>query len=124
MPTATLTSKGQITLPQPVRIALGLEAGDKIDFVPEANGGFRVFAVRRDVRELRGRFAGRVARAVSIEEMNAAIEAEAASRHLPQRVLRAAEPPARYQTMRPAKQATKRTATRSVKRSAKRRGTT
>ena len=120
MPTATLTSKGQITLPQPVRIALGLEAGDKIDFVPEANGGFRVFAVRRDVRELRGRFAGRVARAVSIEEMNAAIEAEAASRHLPQRVLRAAESPARYQTTRLVKQATK----RSVKRSAKRRGTT
>jgi len=115
MPTATLTSKGQITLPQPVRIALGLEAGDKIDFVAEADGGFRVFAVRRDVRELRGRFAGRVARAVSIEEMNAAIEAEAASRHLPQRVLRAAEPPARYLTTRPGKQATNR--------SAKRRGT-
>lgn len=119
MPTATLTSKGQITLPQPVRIALGLEAGDKIDFVPEADGGFRVFALRRDVRELRGRFAGRVARAVSIEEMNAAIETEAASRRLPQRVLQVAEPPARYQTVRPVKQAAKRTA----KRAAKRRGT-
>ena len=124
MPTATLTSKGQITLPQLVRQALGLEAGDKIDFVPEANGGFRVFAVRRDVRELRGRFAGRVARAVSIEEINTAIEAEAASRHLPQRVLRVAEPPAHYQTTRPVKPATKRTAKRLAKRSVKRRGTT
>ena len=96
MPTATLTSKGQITLPRPVRNALRLEAGDKIDFVPEPGGGFRVFAVRRDVRELRGRFAGRVARAVSIDEMSAAIEAEAAARHPPRRVLRVAEPPAHY----------------------------
>ena len=87
MPVATLTSKGQITLPQAVRNTLGLESGDKIDFVPEPDGGFRVFALRKDVRELRGRFAGRVARAVSIEEMNVAIESEAAARH--------AKPPAK-----------------------------
>ena len=100
MSTATLTSKGQITLPQPVRQALGLEAGDKIDFVPEADGGFRVYALRRDVRELRGRFAGRVARAVSIDEMNAAIESEAAARHVPPAALRVAEPPAHYAVTR------------------------
>jgi AbrB family looped-hinge helix DNA binding protein len=42
MPTSTLTSKGQITLPQAVRTALGLEAGDKLDFVglSESNPGF------------------------------------------------------------------------------------
>jgi antitoxin PrlF len=45
MSTATLTSKGQITLPQAVRQALGVEAGDKIDFVAEADGGFRVQAM-------------------------------------------------------------------------------
>lgn len=81
MPIATLTSKGQITLPQAVRRALGLEAGDKVDFVPDPDGGYRVLAVRRDVRELRGMFAGRVARPVTLEEMDAAIEAEAASRN-------------------------------------------
>jgi len=43
--TATLTSKGQITLPQAVRQALGVEAGDKIDFVAEADGGIRVVAL-------------------------------------------------------------------------------
>lgn len=107
MPAATLTSKGQITLPQPVRQALGLEAGDKIDFVAEADGGFRVYALRRNVRELRGRFAGRVARAISIDEMNAAIESEAAARHLPLRVLRVAEPSATYKVDSNRKAATK-----------------
>jgi antitoxin PrlF len=33
--TATLTSKGQITMPQEVRQALGLHTGDKVDFVPD-----------------------------------------------------------------------------------------
>jgi AbrB family looped-hinge helix DNA binding protein len=33
---ATLTSKGQITLPLAVRAALGLTAGQKIDFLPGA----------------------------------------------------------------------------------------
>ncbi len=32
MPAATLTSKGQITLPLAVRAALGLHAGSKVDF--------------------------------------------------------------------------------------------
>ena len=81
MPTATLTSKGRITLPQAVRAALGLEVGGKIDFVPEPGGGFRLLLFRKDVRALRGRFAGRVARAVSIGKMNAAIESEAAARN-------------------------------------------
>lgn len=58
MPTATLTSKGQITLPLAVRQALGVEAGDKIDFVAEADGGFRIVALRQDAQRLRGRFSG------------------------------------------------------------------
>ena len=81
VPTATLTSKGRITLPQAVRDALGLKAGSKIEFVPEPGGGFRVIPLRKDVRELRGRFAGRVARAVSIGEMDVAVESEAAARN-------------------------------------------
>jgi antitoxin PrlF len=80
MPIATLTSKGRITLPQAVRRALRLEAGDKVDFVPDPGGGYRVLALRRDVQELRGMFAGRVARPVTLEAMDAAIEAEVASR--------------------------------------------
>jgi antitoxin PrlF len=80
MSTATLTSKGQITLPQAVRQALGVEAGDKLDFVADKGGGFRVVALRQDADRLRGRFAGRAAGAVSVQAMADAVQAEAAAR--------------------------------------------
>jgi antitoxin PrlF len=79
MPTATLTSKGQITIPLAVRAALGLTAGQKIDFLPEGDS-FRVVPLRTDVSVLRGRFAGRVRNPVSIAQMDAAIAAGAAGR--------------------------------------------
>jgi antitoxin PrlF len=71
MSTATLTSKGRITVPQDVRRSLGLQAGDKLSFVPDGEGGFRISAVRKEVQALRGRFAGRVAEPVKLEEMDA-----------------------------------------------------
>jgi AbrB family looped-hinge helix DNA binding protein len=77
MPTSRLTSKGQITVPQAVRQALGLEAGDKVDFV-QVEGGYKLVPLRKDVRALKGRFAGRIERPVSLEEMDEAI-AEAAA---------------------------------------------
>ena len=76
MSTATLTSKGQITIPVDVRRALNLEAGDRVEFVEIEPGRFEVIAATRSVRELKGRF-GTPERAVSIEEMNAAIVAQA-----------------------------------------------
>ncbi len=79
VPTSTLTSKGQITLPVEVRRALDLNAGDKLDFVPLDAGGFMLVPVRTDVRRLRGRFAGRVVRPATLEEMDAAIAAGVAS---------------------------------------------
>jgi antitoxin PrlF len=79
MPTATLTSKGRITLPRAVRAALGLTAGQKIELLPDGDS-FRVVAVRTDVAVLRGRFAGRVKKPVSIAEMDAAIAAGANER--------------------------------------------
>lgn len=72
MPVATLTSKGQVTLPVSVRDALGLEAGSKIDFIAEGEG-FKVVPVRSKVSSLKGRFAGRVAKPVSLEAMDRAI---------------------------------------------------
>lgn len=82
MPTATLTSKGQVTIPQSVRIALGLHAGTKVDFVP-VDDGFKVVALRKDISGLKGRFAGRVAKPVSFEAMDQAIAAEVAQRNRP-----------------------------------------
>lgn len=79
MSTATLTSKGQITIPVQVRTALRLNAGDRIEFVEVGNGEFNIVAATRSVKELKGLFRGRRRKPVSIEEMNAAI-AKAASR--------------------------------------------
>ncbi len=77
MATSTLTTKGQITIPQSVRKALGLQAGDKVDFVQEEPGTYKVVALRKDAKALRGRFAGRVSRPVSIDQMAEAIASEA-----------------------------------------------
>ena len=76
MSTSTVTTKGQITLPREVRRALRLDAGDKVDFV-EVEDGFKLVALRKDVRELKGRFAGRVERPATIEEMEDAIARQA-----------------------------------------------
>ena len=80
MPTATLTSKGQITLPQAVRASLGLDIGDKLDFIADQTGGFSIIALRKDASILRGRFAGRARVPISVEDMNAAIADEASAR--------------------------------------------
>ncbi len=46
MSTATITSKGQVTIPIDVRAAFNLNAGDKLIFVPEGDR-IIVFPVRR-----------------------------------------------------------------------------
>jgi antitoxin PrlF len=70
---ATVTSKGQVTIPARVRAALGVDAGDRIEFVEVEKGQFAVVAATRSVQELKGLFRGKRTRPVSIEEMNAAI---------------------------------------------------
>lgn len=82
MPIATLSSKSQITLPMSVRDALGLSAGAQIDFFP-VDGSFVLVPVRSDLASLKGRFAGRVKKPVSVEAMNEAIAAGAVSRTSP-----------------------------------------
>ena len=78
MSAATLTSKGQITIPSRVRAALGLEQGDRVEFVEQAKGQFAIIAATRSVRELNGLFPRKKGKPVSIEEMNAAIARRAA----------------------------------------------
>ena len=73
MPRATVTSKGQITIPVRVREALGVNSGDRIDFVEIAEKQFAIIPVTGSVRELKGLFRDKTRRTVSIEEMNQAI---------------------------------------------------
>ena len=73
MTVATITSKGQVTIPVRVRAALGVDAGDRIEFVEVEKGQFAIVAATRSVQELKGLFRGKRTKPVSIEEMNAAI---------------------------------------------------
>ena len=79
MAAATITSKGQITIPAQVRAAMGVNVGDRLEFVEVGKGEFNIVAATRSVKELKGLFRGKGRKPVSIEEMNAAI-AEGASR--------------------------------------------
>lgn len=72
MSTATLTSKGQITIPADVRRELNVQTGDRVEFVQVEPGRFELVAATRSVRELKGLF-GKAKRTVSIEEMNRVI---------------------------------------------------
>jgi antitoxin PrlF len=74
MTTATVTSKGQITIPANVRLALQVQPGDRVEFVEVDPGRFEVVAATISVTELKGMF-GKSASSVSIEEMNKAIAA-------------------------------------------------
>ncbi len=78
MSTATVTSKGQITIPVDVRRRLGLESGDRVEFV-EVDGGFAINPASDDVRVLNGLLRN-PAKPVSMSEMNAAIRARGGRR--------------------------------------------
>jgi AbrB family looped-hinge helix DNA binding protein len=80
MPSATLTSKGQLTLPKAIRDRLRVDAGDTVDFVIDANGGVQVRAGRFDARELRGLLRKPGRKPVSLEAMDDAIRAARARR--------------------------------------------
>lgn len=78
MTTATVTSKGQITIPAQIRDALHVGTGDRVEFVQIEPGRYEFVAATRSVTELKGMF-GKAKRTVSVEEMNATIAARGAS---------------------------------------------
>ena len=72
MSEATLTSKGQITIPKQVRETLGLESGDRIEFVG-TDKGYLIVPAKRDLAALCGMFKHRRTKPATLEEMNEAI---------------------------------------------------
>jgi AbrB family looped-hinge helix DNA binding protein len=72
MPTATVTTKGQLTIPKEVREALGIKPGTRVDFYEGENGEY-IFRPRTgSIRDLEG-FLPKLDHIVTIEEMNEAI---------------------------------------------------
>lgn len=69
---ATMTSKGQVTFPKPIRDKLRLRPGDKIDFVLEEDGSLRITPVTASVTQLKG-MAPKPESPVSLEAMDEAI---------------------------------------------------
>lgn len=77
MTTAIVTSKGQITIPKPVRDGLGVETGDRVEFVELERGVYSLVAATRDIRDLKG-VVPKPAKPVSVEDMNKAVRRHAA----------------------------------------------
>ena len=73
MPTSTLTSKGQITIPKEVRDQLHLKTGSRLEFFVDPSGRVILQTLNSDFRSLRGMIRSKRKRPVSIEEMNQAI---------------------------------------------------
>ena len=78
MTTATISSKGQITIPADVRNALKIDCGDRVEFVEVAPGRYEFVAATRSVTELKGMF-GKASKIMSVEAMNHAIAQRGAS---------------------------------------------
>jgi len=71
---ATVTSKGQVTLPKALRNHLGLKTGSRIRFTLQPKGGFKGERVKLELEDL-WRFADEGPRpegVMSFEEMNQA----------------------------------------------------
>ena len=78
MSTATLTSKGQITIPAVVRTALGVVTGGRVEFVQIEAGRFEIVAATQSVSSLKG-MVRKPKSAVTIAQMNALVEARGAT---------------------------------------------
>ncbi|GAB4201433.1 MAG: AbrB/MazE/SpoVT family DNA-binding domain-containing protein [Coleofasciculaceae cyanobacterium] len=78
MSIATVTIKGQVTIPKEIRDYLKLETGSKIEFAIDENGNVKLIPLNVSVETLSGVLHRPNMRTATMEEMEAAI-AEGAS---------------------------------------------
>lgn len=83
MPKSTLTSKGQVTIPKPIRERLGLKAGDLLEFRCNADGQVTLMPVGESAVDRVSGLLRELApeRPVTVEEMNRAIRRRARRKH-------------------------------------------
>jgi len=72
MTSLAITAKGQVTLKRDLLQHLGIQPGQRLDFEKLPDGELRIKAAkpRGSIDNFIGRFAGRVAKPITIEEMN------------------------------------------------------
>ena len=80
---ATLTSKGQLTLPKAIRDKLHLDAGSLIDFQLLPDNTITARQIKPDARRLRGLLKSPHAAALSVEQMDEAIGEHLREKHAP-----------------------------------------
>jgi len=73
MALATLTGKGQVTIPKVVRDSLGLHAGDRVEFVITESEEALIRPITKRVDDVFGRLHKPGRKPVSIEKMNIGI---------------------------------------------------
>jgi AbrB family looped-hinge helix DNA binding protein len=73
MPSSTLTSKGQTTIPKEVREHLKLQSGDQIDFLIRQDGTVVLRPATVHVRELRGILHRGNMKPIAVDAMNDAV---------------------------------------------------
>ena len=74
MALATLTNKGQVTIPKSVRELLGIHSGDKLEFVAIENGKAYIKPVTKKVDDVFGRLYNPDRKPVSVDEMDKKIK--------------------------------------------------
>jgi len=79
MPSAKVTSKGQITIPKEIRSALGLDAGDRVAFRLRDDGIVEMLPETVDLLSLYGTL-NPATRGVTIEDMKSAVRRRAGRR--------------------------------------------
>jgi AbrB family looped-hinge helix DNA binding protein len=73
VPTATLTTKGQVTIPKSVRDHLGVDTGDRLSFAVQEDGTVVITPITRHVHELAGLLHRPGRRAVPVDRMDEGI---------------------------------------------------
>ena len=56
MSQATITSKGQVTIPAIVRIRIKVGAGDRLEFIELSDGRYEVIVLTSNVKTFKGLF--------------------------------------------------------------------
>ena len=82
---ATLTSKGQITLPKEIRDRLGLDAGSMLDFQILSDNTITARPVKPDARRIRGLLKSPHATPPTVQQMDEAVSRHLRQKHAPAR---------------------------------------